>query len=93
VSQNPEKSICRGKRFSAVEVLGGTLVVTALAFYEGKTLADFELVSLTTNPEIIAAVVELIQEAESHEPPPAKPAIRRRSKLRVVKDVYDDKRG
>jgi transaldolase len=61
-------------------------MVTTLALYEGKTFSEFELVGLTTNPEIIATVVELIQQAEAHALPSAKPATRRRGKyLRVVK--------
>jgi hypothetical protein len=67
-------------------------MVTALAFYEGKTLADFELVGLTTNPEIIATVIELIHAEEPHVLPSVKAAIRYRGKrLRLVKDAYDDR--
>jgi hypothetical protein len=68
-------------------------MVTALAFYEGKTLGDFELVGLTTNPDIIATVVELIHEAEPHVLPPTKTATRRRQRLRVVHDAYDRAKG
>jgi hypothetical protein len=68
-------------------------MVTALAFYEGKTLADFELVGLTTNPEIIATVIELMHAAEPHALPSVKPATRHRSKLRMVQDAYDDTGG
>ena len=62
-------------------------MVTALAFYEGKTIGDFELVGLTTNPEIIATVLELMHTAEPHLLPPVKPASRHRQKLQVVKDA------
>jgi hypothetical protein len=64
-------------------------MVTALVLYEGKTFKDFELVGLTTNPEIIATVVELIHQAEPHVLPAASPARQPRATLRVVKDRPD----
>jgi hypothetical protein len=61
-------------------------MVTALAFYEGKTLAEFELVGLTTNAELIATVVELMQTTDPHVLAAMTPVTRQRQKLRVVTD-------
>jgi hypothetical protein len=68
-------------------------MVTTLALYEGKTFSEFELVGLTTNPEIIATVLELMHAAEPHVLPVKSATPRRGKHLRVVKDVYDDKRA
>jgi hypothetical protein len=37
-------------------------MVTALALYTGRSFNEFELVGLSTNPELIAAVVAVLAE-------------------------------
>jgi hypothetical protein len=41
-------------------------MVTALALYAGRSLAEFELVGLTTNPEAIEHVLTILAAQEPH---------------------------
>jgi hypothetical protein len=67
----------------------GNTMVTTLALYTGETLGEFELIGLTTHPEIIAAVVELIEAYEPHVLPMETYARRGRTWLQIVEDESD----
>ena len=40
-------------------------MVTALALYSGRALSEFELVGMTTNPDVIKQVIEILTKSDT----------------------------
>jgi hypothetical protein len=52
-------------------------MVTALALYTGRALSELQLIGLTTDPEVIAIVLPMVEEVAPRLVPPSRKASRR----------------
>jgi hypothetical protein len=54
-------------------------MITALALHSGRVLSEFELIGLTTDPDVIAHVLPFVEKVAPHLVPPRRKASRRAS--------------